>query len=304
LSFGFAGFLIAEIILGIGQSLISGADSAMLYDTLLDMKKEKKYLLYEGRITSLGNIAEALAATLASFLAVISLRTPYIAQTFVAFIAIPAALLLIEPKRHKSLIKMSFRHIISIVRNTMVVNKDLQRNIIFSSVIGTSTLTMAWFVQPFFEHIDIPKEWFGALWAALNLTVGLIALIAYKIERNLGEIKSVLFIALLVPGGYLILGSMHSMWALPFLFIFYIVRGFATPVLKDYIHRMSSSDVRATVLSVRNFIIRLGFAIIAPFLGWYTDLYSITQALSLAGIILGILSIGTFLLFLKSLKKL
>jgi hypothetical protein len=94
------------------------------------------------------------------------------------------------------------------------------------------------------------------------------------------------------------------MWALPFLFIFYIVRGFATPVLKDYIHRMSTSDVRATVLSVRNFIIRLGFAIIAPFLGWYTDLYSITQALSLAGIILGILSIGTFLLFLKSLKKL
>ena len=46
-SYGFIGFLIAEIILGIGQSMLSGADSALLYDTLLDMKKEKEYIKYD-----------------------------------------------------------------------------------------------------------------------------------------------------------------------------------------------------------------------------------------------------------------
>jgi hypothetical protein len=33
---GFWGFLIAELILGLGSSFISGTDTAMLYDTLID----------------------------------------------------------------------------------------------------------------------------------------------------------------------------------------------------------------------------------------------------------------------------
>ncbi len=56
LSFGFVGFLVAEIILGIGQSCISGADSAMLYDSLLEKGQVKKYTRFEVRITSRGNI--------------------------------------------------------------------------------------------------------------------------------------------------------------------------------------------------------------------------------------------------------
>ena len=37
--------------------------------------------------------------------------------------------------------------------------------------------------------------------------------------------------------------------------------------------------MRATVLSIRNFIIRLMFAAIAPFIGWLNDMYSLQVAL-------------------------
>ena len=57
ISYGFIGFLIAEIILGFGQSLISGADSAMLFDTLDDLNRKDEYVKYEGRIISVGNIS-------------------------------------------------------------------------------------------------------------------------------------------------------------------------------------------------------------------------------------------------------
>jgi len=40
----FYGFLLAELILGVGSSFISGADSALLYDSLLQDKKEGTYL--------------------------------------------------------------------------------------------------------------------------------------------------------------------------------------------------------------------------------------------------------------------
>lgn len=39
ISFSFSGFLVALIALGVGQSLISGSDSAMLYETLSALNK-------------------------------------------------------------------------------------------------------------------------------------------------------------------------------------------------------------------------------------------------------------------------
>ena len=75
------------------------------------------------------------------------------------------------------------------------------------------------------------------------------------------------------------------------------------PVLKDYINRLTASNIRATVLSVRNFIIRLLFSLTGPILGWIKDLYSLPQALTLAGIIFLVLSIFTAILFISSGKE-
>ena len=55
LSAGFWQFAVAETILGCGMNLVSGADSAMLYDSLMSAGKSGKYTRYEGRISSIGN---------------------------------------------------------------------------------------------------------------------------------------------------------------------------------------------------------------------------------------------------------
>jgi MFS family permease len=297
LSYGFAGFLIAEIILGIGQSCISGADSAMLYDSLLERGEEKKYTRYEGRITSLGNIAEAVAGIAGGLLAGITLRVPYIAQTFIAFIALPAAITLVEPVRKVPLVKGGFMEIVRIARFALFEDRSLRRNILFSAITGTATLIMAWFAQPFFEHARIDLWWFGILWTSLNLTVAITSYTAHYIESWLGQRRSILLIALLIPAGYLFLGRFHTPAGLVILYLFYLVRGYASPVLKDYINRVTESHIRATVLSVRNFIIRLLFALTGPLLGWIKDIYTLPRALTLAGIIFLVFSLITAFLF-------
>lgn len=303
LSHGFIGFLLAEVVLGIGQSCISGADSAMLYDSLLERGEEKKYSLFEGRITGLGNIAEAVAGILGGVLAGITLRVPYFAQTFVAFIALPAAITLVEPSRKVPLIKAGFMEIVRIARFALFENRPLRRNILFSSITGTATLTMAWFAQPFFEYSRIEIAWFGVLWTSLNLTVAITSYTAHRIETRLGQRYSIWIIALLIPLCYLALGRFHLPTGLVVLYLFYLVRGFATPVLKDYINRVTASHIRATVLSVRNFVIRLLFALTGPLLGWMKDVYSLPQALTLAGGIFMVMSIITAILFLSSGKE-
>lgn len=302
ISYEFLGFLIAELVLGFGQSFISGADSAMLYDSLLNNKKEKEFIKYEGRMVSFGNIAEASAGLVGGLLALISLRSNFYAQTFISILAIPAAIMLVEPALHNQLKAFSFRTILDVVKDSLFINRKLQTNIFLSAVIGTATLTMAWFAQPYFRHIDLPLTLYGLLWTLLNLTVGIAAMAAYKVEKRLGPRRTVLAIAVLIPAGYLILGNMDSIWALIVLFIFYTIRGLATPVLKDYIHRLCASEVRATVLSVRNFLIRLCFVLVGPAMGMLTDSRGLQTALIFGGSVFLFLGILFALLFRKYMR--
>jgi hypothetical protein len=64
-----------------------------------------------------------------------------------------------------------------------------------------------------------------------------------------------------------------------------MVRGIATPILKDYINQYTDSKVRATILSVRNFEIRINFAAIGPLLGYLTETFSLNIARLVTGII-------------------
>lgn len=278
LSDTFLAFFISEILLGFGQSLVSGADSALLYDTTIHYHKENSYLKYEGRVTMVGNFSEAFAGIFSGLLAAYSLRLPFYVQSGIAFIGIPAAFALTEHAA-KTKIENSFANIVKIIKYSLLTNKELCYNIMFSGIIGAATLTMAWFVQPLLIELDTPTTWFGIIWTILNLTVGISALYSDRLDQKLGSNKMYAFILFFIVGGYVAVSFNISRIGLVFLFFFYIVRGFATPILKGYINQITFSEMRATVLSIRNFVIRLMFAAMAPLVGWLHDLYTLSVAL-------------------------
>lgn len=279
----FTGFIIAEIILGIGASFISGSDSAMLYDSLIADKKEGMYLKHEGVITSLGNFSETAAALIGGSIAIlIGFEGTYAVQILIAFSAVPAALFLKEPPRHGKLNKLRIKDIIDISKHSIFTHKILSRSIFMSSIVGLATLSMAWNMQIFFINYDFNENQTTFYWTLLNLTVACFALLASPIRKMLGEIGTLLIILISVPFGYAILSQLQWQWAIVLIFIFYAVRGFATPVLKDYINKNCESNVRATVLSIRSLVIRLGFSIIMPILGYLSTNYSFNNAMLVA----------------------
>lgn len=282
-SYGFWAFVFAEIVLGIGHSCVSGADSAMLYDSLKSENKTNEYTKAEGRVTSLGNFSEALAGVAGGLAASLSLRLPFYFQFVIAFMAVPAALTLVEPKIHTGIHHISIRKFIAGLGSMFVNNMNLRISLLLSAVTGTATLTFAWLVQPYFLAIGMPVEWFGIFWTALNLAVGFSSALAHRFEEKLASSFTLLIIIGLVGGGYFLSGITVSWWGLSFLFLFYIIRGIVTPILKTSINHYTESHVRATILSVRDFLIRLFFAAIGPFLGWTTDNVSLNKAFILAG---------------------
>ncbi|MBV5315409.1 MAG: MFS transporter [Prolixibacteraceae bacterium] len=294
----FYSFVVAEIILGIGFSFISGADSAMLYDSLKAENREDEYIKHEGRISSAGNFAEALAGVAGGLLATISLRTPYYFQIFIAAIAIPAAYFLKEPQHIQERIHLKMKEILSIVKLTYQ-QKEMRSAILISSFTGAATLTYAWFVQPYFQEAGVPVSVFGILWTLLNLSAGVFSMYSYRVERLFGKKNTLLFIVIFISLGFILTSIEISLVGIAILFGFYMVRGIATPVLKDQINQYTDSKVRATILSIRNFEIRIIFAAIGPVLGYITDTFSLQTALMVTGITYFIAALWSIWPFLK-----
>ncbi len=282
---GFYGFLIAELVLGVGQSFISGSDSALLYDSLHASKKEGQYLKTEGRLISVGNYAEAIAAPIGVMLAAASLRTPYFFQTLIAFAAVPAAFTLWEPDRIRLSTGNISGNMRAIISYSFIVNRQLKWNIIISSIAGTATLSMAWLVQPLFVHLALPLALYAIFIPVLNLTTGTVSMYAHAFEKKAGFKRTLACLTIGIPAMYLAIGWFNALWALIFLMIFYIIRGIATPVLKNHINIITPSEIRATVLSLRSLIIRLAFVILGPMLGWYTDHSGLPAAMMAAGFV-------------------
>ncbi|MBT3261098.1 MFS transporter [bacterium] len=279
LSFGFFGFLVAELILGLAVSFISGADSALLYDTLLSLQKSQEYKKLEGRFSAIGNFSESSAGILGGFLALISLRFPLYIETLVILLAVPVAFSLVEPVRHKAQhATSSWKSILKIVKYSLHDHAEIKWLILYSAVIAASTFTMVWFIQPYWQMVGVPLILFGVLWAALNASVGLFSIWAHRLENMLGRKKSLMSLIFFIAIAYFLLGVFQSIWAIAFMFIIYFVRGINTPIIKDYINQRISSDIRATVLSVQSLAFRLVFCIVGPLIGWLNDLYSLKVA--------------------------
>ncbi|MBI5413410.1 MFS transporter [Candidatus Peregrinibacteria bacterium] len=164
---GFWGFLTAEIILSISAGFYSGADSALIYDSLLEMKNEENYKRIQGRVSAIGNFAEGLASIIGGFLALISLKTPFYAEFAVLLFAIPLAISLREPRPHEAKITEDKKNMLGITKYALHFRKEIKWLILYSAVIGAATLNMVWFTQPYWENAGVPLAFFGILWALL-----------------------------------------------------------------------------------------------------------------------------------------
>ena len=92
-------FAIGEVIWACGFALVSGADQALVYDSLKELGEEEKSKKIFGRWESLGVIAIAIAAPIGSLIAeYVGLRYTMIGMSVPFFIATSIAMTFKEPQ--------------------------------------------------------------------------------------------------------------------------------------------------------------------------------------------------------------
>ncbi|MDO8469307.1 MAG: MFS transporter, partial [Candidatus Peribacter sp.] len=282
---GFWGFLCAEILLALGTSFHSGTTEALTYDTLLEIKEEDRYLKVNGLQGFFALGSKAVTSLLVGLLAAVSLRLPFWADVALFGSATLLSFTLVEPHRHKLTETAHLRAMWRICTHALVHNKMLRSITILGTVVAAVDIQLFWFLQPYQLEIGLPIAFFGVT----NAVMCLLGALAYKEAHRLGKRAESLSTLFKVAFGLLLtcvaLSLVSSVWGLLIFVLEGIAFGLFDPISSNMVNRLTTSDVRATVLSLRSFVSRLFFAMVSPFLGAAADVYSLSFAIFLSGLI-------------------
>jgi hypothetical protein len=151
--------------------------------------------------------------------------------------------------------------------------------------------------------VGLPIALFGFAHAIFVGGGALCSQFTHVIAKRIDDRMFLFFIAVSVVLSYFGLGFSLALWSLVFFLIGRIAWGFLTPLTSDMVNRMTTSDIRATVLSIRALGWRLLFALASPFIGYAADAWSLRHALLLTGSVGGIAIVITFLLMQSIWRK-
>lgn len=299
---GFWGFLVAEVLLAVGSSFHSGTTEALTYDTLAALGEEKRYLKVNGLQGFFALGSKTMTSLLVGLLAAVSLRLPFWADVTLFGFSTLICFTLVEPERIVMKETQHLRAMGRIFMHALVHHKILRGLIVLFTVIAAIDLQLFWFLQSYQLEVGLPLTYFGITNAAMCLLGALAYKEAHRLGRkteNLSTLFAIAFVLLLTCFG---LGVISATWGLAFFIVEGIAFGIFDPITSNLMNRHITSDIRATVLSIRSFAARLLFALLTPFLGYMADAFSLSFALLLTGCI-GIAALAVTFVMTRQVRK-
>jgi len=295
----FQGVLLAEILLGISTSFISGTDSALLYESLKGTKEEATYSRCEGRSTGFGQTGEAAGALFAGILYARYPLLPFILQIGVWAVALLLTRGFREPQREPRHFAGHLQEALASARYVFIENGSLRITILLSIILGLSSFYPVWLIQPYMRDAGVTIASFGPIWAGANFTVAIFAVLSHRLRAFMGDRWMVLLLGLLVWVGYLGLGLAAGIWGFLFYYLLTAMRGMRGPFLLHLAQAEIPSANRAGMLSLQSLCFRLLFALTGPLVGMYADAHGVGQAFRLLGGVYLVLLPPLIWLFLK-----
>jgi MFS family permease len=267
----FAGVLVAEIQLGISYAFISGADSALLYETLRHEGKEEEYTKHDGRMTAWAQAGEAAGAIGAGALYAWFPLLPFLLQIGVWVSALLVCRNLKEIPAEKRHTESHLLEALGIARKAFLLKPGLRYSILLAAMLGLASFYPVWLIQPYMQAINVPLVWFGPIWAVANLCVSFGSLLSHRIQYHLGARGTPFLLLALIAFGYMGLAFNQLIWGFAFYFLLTIMRGIQGPFLRLALQKQSERHERASILSLKSLTFRLGFVITAPLVGMMAD---------------------------------
>jgi MFS family permease len=277
----FFDFAVMELLLGIGLSLESGCDIAILYSALEKTDYSGSRTKTLGMRMTLATLGEGVAALLCALLSAYSLKAPIYANAIAGCLpALAAATLYDDGQRLQGSHVNNFK----LIGRALFGHSRLLTLIIVNLVFyGFATYCAVWSMAPYWASRGIPITMFGFLWAINNFMVALVSRFAHAIEEKLGAFVCVLTVVLMPIVGYMGMGWVGGIAGILFILAFPICRGLNQVLLQHAVNARVPAEIRATTNSIGSLGMRMLFLIFGPLLGAALDKHGPDHAMRIMG---------------------
>lgn len=298
-------FILAQIIGSLGMSMISGADTALVYEnSKLRGKTDEQATVVASRYNALGTAGSLIAMPLGSVFVSLFQKegVPYseylqaLGTTFwatgVALIISSFVILFVkEPPvsssvKEESALKHAVDGFTAIFKNRTLFTFSLNY-----AIISGLTFLMFWFYQSLLLENKFSVGVNGFISAGFNLGGMLLLLTTGFFMKKIGTSKT-LFLSSIIPGVlYVLVFVFPNSKAVILIAIFGItmLRFFRAPILTTLINTQIANEDRATVLSGVSMIERIVISITYPLAGLLLD-YASKYTYLVVGVIIVVVS--------------
>ncbi|MDH3353288.1 MAG: MFS transporter [Nanoarchaeota archaeon] len=278
-------FMIAQIFAALFTALKSGADSAFIYDSLKEVGKEREYSKIFGIgssiwmfiLASLGLISTALYGYL-------GYRVLFFISAGFFFVGFLIALTFKEPPIHKHLQESNYlKHIKQAVKFTYK-HKTIKNLIIYYGLFAALSNLTYFLIQPYYSFTNLPINVLGVAMTCYFFFSGVGHLSAQKIIKSFTKKKLLIYLLFLSSASFIAIYLFSPIIAIIFISTMSFFSGIRDIFIEEEIHSHTDSHHRATVLSIQSISKSIMYAIFAPLIGLFTDIYSPAAAFLMMGI--------------------
>ena len=286
---------LAYIFFGLGITFLSGAEDALLYESIQITGRGADYTRLVGRTgavllgaTALGNVASGLMGSL-------NLLFPFIAASLSLIAMLIVVFTIKEPRSERKAEKTLRKSYGAILRQTFTLmrsNPRLRYAILFLTLTPLASFVIeTFFVQPQSIALGVPIAGVGVVVMAVQIMNLLGSTFSDQIKLRVGEKRVFYSAPILIVASLVLLAVFQIFPSLIFIALMGFVTAVLHPILLNRIQTDVPDDIRATLLSVQSLMFTFLLAASEPILGVVADRSGLPATYVVLASVMGSLSL-------------
>lgn len=283
-------FAAAIFLSGVSRTANSGAENALLYDSLLLTNRKGDFEKSLGRLNAIDFGASIIAALCGSWLAnAFGFELNY----WISFVSILVsgglALMLAEARVGQNKVEsIPLKQYVRVSLGFFKNHRDVLLIVFSGMVLGASLNFIYEFWQIYLNRMEIPVMYFGVGSAILMLLRFPGNLMVPYIKNRFSYRTVLSAIVMVYTAGFLYLALVDHLSGLAVIGLICLVSGVVEPLTTGYLHHRIDSDMRATIDSFQSLGLNAVVAVTGLGFGYFSTRYDIFGGFGFLGVICGL----------------
>lgn len=291
----FMGFALSFLIQALGNNFNSGAEEALVYDTMKALGREAEYMKINGRINTLVEVSQAIATVVGGILAEYSYFLCYSVCVLIAVVSILPALLMIEPKlkrekEEKASVWQQVRNHFATCFHIMMTEKRFVKLIVFYEIVFCGYCVLFFYSQQYFYELGLNKIQISIIMLFAGICSCIGALCSEWLYRKLHN-KIIILSVLGITIGIIGFGPKHLVLAIICIMAASLCNAVLYPVRSNSMNELIPSEQRATLISVDSVMFSVFMLLCFPIAGVLADIAGLAAAFLGIGVVITMVSL-------------